>query len=178
MEIYLLARDWRQVMAGEVTHPPHADHTTNMREGNFIDLTANNIGPKTGTTYQGCYRDNQTRILDVKKYQSDDNTLEKCETACREENYKLFGVESGSVDIPLSSLLTSVSGSSLSVATPAPPRTSWRRSLSVTSPAVETRTRPVEEAGGSTYSAFNTTILQLETISSTPVGLSSSPAAL
>ena len=94
MNVYMVARNWRLIMAGEVTHPPHADHTTNMREGNFIDLTTNNIGTATGTTYQGCYKDNQTRILDVKKYQSDDNTLEKCEAACREENYQLFGVES------------------------------------------------------------------------------------
>ena len=47
----------------------------------------------TGYHPQGCYKDNQTRILDVKKYQSDGNTLEKCEAACREEDFLLFGVE-------------------------------------------------------------------------------------
>ena len=47
------------------------------------------------TQYQGCYRDNQTRLLEVKKYQADDNSLEKCEAACKEEDFLLFGVETG-----------------------------------------------------------------------------------
>ena len=93
MNVYQVGLDWRLVMAGEVTHPPHADHTSNMREGHFIDLTPANIGAPAGQTYQGCYRDNQTRLLEVMKYQADDNSLEKCEAACREEDYLLFGVE-------------------------------------------------------------------------------------
>ena len=95
MNVYQVGLDWRLVMAGEVSHPPHADHTSSMREGHFIDLTPANIGTPAGRTYQGCYRDNQTRLLEVKKYQADDNSLEKCEAACREEDFLLFGVETG-----------------------------------------------------------------------------------
>ena len=92
MNVYQVGLDWRLMMAGEVTHPPHADHTSNMREGHFIDLTPANIGTPAGQTYQGCYRDNQTTLLEVMKYQADDNSLEKCEAACRVEVVVLVGV--------------------------------------------------------------------------------------
>ena len=50
----------------------------------------------SATQYQGCYRDNQTRVLEVEKFPGDNqNSVEKCEELCRAEEYKFFGVESG-----------------------------------------------------------------------------------
>ena len=46
--------------------------------------------------YGGCYRDNQTRVMDVEMFPGDgQNSQEKCQELCRKETYKLFGVESG-----------------------------------------------------------------------------------
>ena len=46
--------------------------------------------------YDGCYRDNQTRVLEVEMFPGDNqNTLEKCQELCRQDNWQLFGVESG-----------------------------------------------------------------------------------
>ena len=48
------------------------------------------------THYRGCYKDNQTRVLDVEMFPGDNqNSIEKCQELCREGTYKLFGVESG-----------------------------------------------------------------------------------
>ena len=48
------------------------------------------------TQYRGCYRDNQTRVLETERYPGDNqNSREKCEELCRADQHKFFGVESG-----------------------------------------------------------------------------------
>ena len=70
-----------------------------MYEGNYENDKKNGMGMFTwesGNYYRGCYRDNQTRVLEVEMFPGDgQNSVDKCQQLCRKENYKLFGVESG-----------------------------------------------------------------------------------
>ena len=70
---------------------PDDDHDMGTSVGHYFYLDGN--FDVTSDTYMGCYTDTGDRLLDVLKYTSNDNSVEKCVVECGKEKYSFAGVQ-------------------------------------------------------------------------------------
>ena len=70
---------------------PDDDHDMGTSVGHYFYLDGN--FDVSSITYMGCYTDTSDRLLDVLKYQSNDNSVEKCVEECGKEKYSFAGVQ-------------------------------------------------------------------------------------
>jgi hypothetical protein len=95
MNIYKHGLDWQLQVASESNHVPSKDHTNNDAKGHYVDLLPLPSTHDRTEVYVGCFIDNGDRLLDTKMYSDNNNTVERCLAACREENFLLSGLQNG-----------------------------------------------------------------------------------
>ena len=93
MNIYKQGVDWQLRVASESNHVPDKDHTSNSADGHYVDLLPLPSSHDRTQTYVGCFIDTGDRLLDELMYRDNNNTVERCQAACRDQHFLLSGVQ-------------------------------------------------------------------------------------